>query len=150
MKERLRTIVPIVLVIGVLTLKVVGVNLRNVGGHSSDGAHSAGAAAIVEAIEQKRSNVDVVASGEVIDLLPDDDDGSRHQRFIVRLDGEHTVLIVHDIDLAKRVPVRKGDHVGFRGEYEYNDRGGLVHWTHHDPQERRHDGWIRYHGTTYK
>ena len=83
-------------------------------------------------------------------ILPDDNVGSRHQRFIVTLESGHTVLLSHNIDLAPRVPLAQGDRVVFRGEYEWNERGGVVHWTHHDPGGRRPGGWIRHRGETYR
>jgi len=65
--------------------------------------------------------------------LPDDDDGSRHQRFIIDIGDHQTLLIAHNIELADRVPLGMGDRVRVRGLYEWNDLGGLVHWTHDDP-----------------
>ena len=62
----------------------------------------------------------------------------------------HTLLISHNIDLAVRVPVHIGDRVDVRGRYEWNDRGGVIHWTHHAPQGRRPGGWIRHHKRTYR
>ncbi|MFC3195130.1 DUF3465 domain-containing protein [Marinicella sediminis] len=82
-------------------------------------------------------------------LLSDDDEGSRHQRFIVNTDGI-TVLIAHNIDLAPRVPVRPGDLIKVRGRYEWNAQGGVVHWTHHDPQNNMPGGWIQHHKKKYK
>lgn len=82
-------------------------------------------------------------------LLSDDLDGSRHQRFIVFVD-DLTVLIAHNIDLAPRVPVAVGDEVLIRGRYEWNERGGVVHWTHHDPQNRLPGGWIEHRKKKFK
>jgi hypothetical protein len=42
-------------------------------------------------IEQK-SNIQVTGEGRVIKLLPDDLDGDRHQRFIIRLTSGQTLL----------------------------------------------------------
>lgn len=98
-----------------------------------------------------RSGVLVEADGTVAKLFSDDRRGSRHQRFLVRLDSGHTVLISHNIDLAPRVDaLGTGDAIAFRGEYEWNDKGGVVHWTHHDPDGRRPGGWLRHDGRTYR
>ncbi len=105
---------------------------------------------ILAAFNAQRSDLWIEAGGRVQRVLADDSEGSRHQRFIVRLPNDHTVLIAHNIDLAQRVPLKAGDPVSFYGEYEWNDRGGVVHWTHHDPRGRRDGGWIEHKGTVYR
>ncbi|MDH3613551.1 MAG: DUF3465 domain-containing protein [Gammaproteobacteria bacterium] len=87
--------------------------------------------------------------GFVKRLLSDDNDDSRHQRFILRLGSRQSLLIAHNIDLAQRVPLGLGDRLRFRGMYEWNELGGLVHWTHHDPHGVEDGGWIRYRRKTY-
>ncbi|MDP9139367.1 MAG: DUF3465 domain-containing protein [Pseudomonadota bacterium] len=100
--------------------------------------------ALRSAIDARAEDVQVEGQGVVAKILPDDNKGSRHQRFIVRLSDGQTILIAHNIDLAPRVaPLDKGDTVSFAGEYVWNQQGGVVHWTHHDPQGRHVDGWIR-------
>jgi hypothetical protein len=91
----------------------------------------------------------IEASGLVRRLIADDNDCARHQRFVVDLKNGQTVLMSHNIDLAKRVPVGLGDRIQFRGMYEWNDQGGLVHWTHHDPLGIEDGGFIRYRSKTY-
>ena len=107
-------------------------------------------AEILKAWKANRSDVQVQAVGVVSKVLPDDEQGSRHQRLIIRLPSGHTVLLAHNIDLAPRVPVKQGDEIEFRGEYEWNAEGGVVHWTHHDPQGRHPGGFIRYGGRTFE
>jgi len=90
-------------------------------------------------------------SGTVTRVLSDDNEGSPHQRFIVTLPSGQTLLISHNIDLAHRVEgLSVGDSVSFKGEYEWNDKGGVVHWTHRDPEGRHEAGWIRHGGNTYE
>lgn len=97
------------------------------------------------------SDIQVEGSGRVVKLLSDDLDGSRHQRFILELDSGQTLLLSHNIDLAPRIDaLRNGDRVTFYGEYEWNERGGVVHWTHHDPAGRHVAGWIKHRGRTYQ
>ncbi len=92
----------------------------------------------------------VEGAGRVARLLADDRDGSPHQRFVVRLSSGHTVLIVHNLDLAARAPVRIDDPVRFRGKYEWNERGGLVHWTHDEPSGGGPGGWVEHQGRRYE
>ena len=88
-------------------------------------------------------------TGFVRRLLSDDNDGSRHQRFIIQLSNKQTLLVAHNIDVAERVPLSLGDRVYFRGMYEWNDLGGLVHWTHRDPMGVDDGGWVRYRRRVY-
>ena len=97
------------------------------------------------------SDVQVEGEGTVIRVLPDDVDGSRHQRFIVQLASGQTLLITHNIDLAPRIAgLKVGDSVGFNGEYVWNEKGGVIHWTHHDPQGRHVAGWVIHNGKRYQ
>ena len=69
---------------------------------------------------------------------------------IVRLGNDQTLLITHNIDLAPRVPNPiKGKILRFYGEYEWNDEGGVIHWTHTDPDGEHIDGWLEYEGIRY-
>lgn len=102
-------------------------------------------ARIEEAFKFKQSYFFVQAQGEIVRILSDDVAGSRHQRFVVKLQNGQTVLITHNIDLAVRIPnLTIGSIVKFRGEYIYNEEGGVIHWTHHDPANNKNGGWIIY------
>lgn len=92
----------------------------------------------------------IEGTGVVRRLLPDDSDGARHQRVVLDLRNGQTVLLAHNLDLAERVPLGLGDRVQFRGVYEWNDLGGLVHWTHHDPLGIEEGGWVRYRRRDYR
>lgn len=99
---------------------------------------------LARAIANRAEDVPVTGRGEVVRLLPDDRDGSPHQRIIVRVDGGGTVLLAHNLDLAPRVsPLSEGDVLEFAGDFVWNDKGGVVHWTHPDPRGSHRAGWIR-------
>ena len=105
---------------------------------------------LYEAIANQQSDVQVMGRGEVIKVLADDNKGSRHQRFLIKLERNHTLLIAHNIDLAPRVDnLRKGDSIEFYGEFEWNHKGGVVHWTHKDPRNRHPHGWLKHKGNQY-
>tara|TARA_R110002050_G_scaffold57423_1_gene128809 strand:- start:26679 stop:27122 length:444 start_codon:yes stop_codon:yes gene_type:complete len=101
--------------------------------------------------EQRQSNIQLEITGNVIKLLADNLDGRRHQKFIVKTAGGQTILVAHNIDLAPRIDALKtGDDVTLYGEYEWNKKGGVMHWTHHDPANRHIGGWIKHQGNTYQ
>lgn len=112
---------------------------------------TAGDTQLTQVFEQRKSDVQVRGQGIVVKVLSDDLKGSRHQRFILELGTGRTVLIAHNIDLAPRINgLREGDQVEFHGEYEWNEQGGVVHWTHHDPRGSHQGGWLRHNGDTYQ
>ena len=100
---------------------------------------------------QSASGTQMRVQGRVERLLADDNAGSRHQRFIIRVDAAITLLIAHNIDLAPRLEgLAAGDAVEVYGEYEWNDRGGLLHWTHRDPGGKHLAGYIEWRGRRYQ
>lgn len=109
---------------------------------------------LVALAKAEKSGQMVEFQARVVKLLPDDNDGSRHQRFILAIDftpsPTSSILVAHNIDLAPKVPVKVGDTVRMFGQYEWNDRGGVVHWTHHDPGGHHADGWIELDGKRYE
>lgn len=106
---------------------------------------------LASAFKNRTGNLQVEGKGTVAKLLKDDTSGSRHQRFLVRLDSGQTLLVAHNIDLAPRIDsLREGDALMFYGEYEWNKKGGVIHWTHRDPGGRHAAGWLKHNGRTYQ
>lgn len=104
-----------------------------------------------QAFSNRQSDIQVEGRGTVIKVLSDDLDGSRHQRFILRLSSGQTLLVSHNIDLAPRINgLNTGDSVEFHGEYEWNPQGGVIHWTHHDPGGKHVGGWLKHSGNIYQ
>lgn len=142
------------LIVGLLVVGLVGGRefgfLPNSATVAQTGAGKADAA-LEAAYENHRSDLQIQGDGEVIKVLSDDNEGSRHQRFILRTVSGQTLLVAHNIDLADRIGgLRAGDHIEFNGEYEWNAKGGVIHWTHRDPQVRHEAGWIKHKGRTYE
>jgi len=110
-----------------------------------------GQQAISRAFKNEAENVPVQGSGQVEHVLSDDTRGSQHQRFILALGNGQTVMVAHNIDLAPRVPdLRDGDTIAFKGIYEWNDKGGVIHWTHRDPDGSHPGGWLEHDGQRYE
>ncbi|TXY84745.1 DUF3465 domain-containing protein [Vibrio cholerae] len=127
-----------------LAFWLVFVSFFSVGLHAND-------AVLQQAYQSQQSDLQVQGFGQVVKVLPDDNDGSKHQKFILKLNSGQTLLVAHNIDLAPRIPnLKVGDSVEFYGEYEWNKKGGVLHWTHKDPQNRHAHGWLKHNGQLYE
>ena len=70
--------------------------------------------ATARVLSAQRSGSQVTGKGIVTKILSDDNEGSRHQRFTLRLASGQTVLVAHNIDLATRIAsLKAGDTVEF-------------------------------------
>ena len=138
-------VLPFLIVLGLLAYQYYLPNQP-----STDNSITAGDNAVQQAYADHRSGQWLETSGHVGRVLSDDNEGARHQKFILELDGGHTVMVAHNIDLAERIPVRRGAALAVRGKYEWNDRGGVIHWTHHDPDGRIQGGWIMLDNVNYQ
>jgi hypothetical protein len=128
----------------------VGAPAESAAAERSDLQPGCNEGALDAALRGHQSRAEVCGRGVIARLLKDDTQGSRHQRFIVRLPPGQTLLIAYNYDLAPRIEgLRAGAPVEFEGEYEWNPQGGVVHWTHRDPSGHHTPGWIRYDGREY-
>jgi len=108
-------------------------------------------AIIANAFATHKSNLQISGQGSVVKLLPDDNVGSKHQKFILKLASGQTLLVAHNIDLAPKIfSIQEGDSIQFNGEYEWNEKGGILHWTHQDPKKLHMNGWLKHKGQTYQ
>ncbi|QDK37045.1 DUF3465 domain-containing protein [Bdellovibrio sp. NC01] len=113
---------------------------------------SAGDADIVRAVNaQKRVNFVEGSGMVVIKVLPDDNEGLKHQKWIVRLSNGKQMQAVYnsDEDLCPRIPIKVGDVVAMGGMFLWTNQGGLLHWLHHDPRGNRPDGYVQLNGKFY-
>lgn len=105
---------------------------------------------VLDAQAQHLRKAEVTLEGPVFKMLPDDTKGLPHERWLMKLSNGTTVLIAHDTKLAPRLPLQNGCMVKIHGEYIWNEKGGVIHWTHHDPQGRHEPGWIDFNGQRYQ
>ena len=134
-----------------IALLVVGLVVALQGGFPSSVAAPDGGPAASQQKSRHRDGAQLTTNGVVVRVLADDRDGSRHQRFIIRVDGGETLLIAHNIDLAPRLNgLVAGERVRVSGEFAWNPQGGTLHWTHHDPRGRHVPGYIEWRGRRYQ
>lgn len=108
-------------------------------------------AQLQQAFQNRQSDLQIEGEGIVVTVLRDDTKGSPHQRFLLRTSTGQTLLVAHNIELAPRiVDIAEGDRVRFYGEYEWNEKGGVIHWTHHDPRGKHPGGWLEHRGQRYE
>jgi hypothetical protein len=144
MKKIVILIIAVVLIYGYVQERGVSIPSTSSRGGSSDNT-------IQKAYNNRQRDLQVQGAGVVTRVLPDDIEGSRHQKFILKLGTGQTLLVSHNIDLASRVSgLSAGDKVEFYGEYEWNTKGGVIHWTHHDPNNHHVGGWLKHGGRTYE
>jgi hypothetical protein len=106
---------------------------------------------LASAFANHTSKLQVTGQGVVDQILPDDVSGTMHQRFVVRLGSGQTILIAHNINAGSRISgLHEGDTVRFYGEYEWNNKGGVVHWTHREEKGPHVGGWLEVNGRRYE
>jgi len=124
------------------------------GGCSGGAGDSGSNAAVYDAWRAGRSHIEVTASGSVARILGERPGPSGvHEGFLLHLRGSEgrglTVRVEDNVDLTGPIPMRTGDDVTVRGEYIYDPRGGLIHYTHRDPRNRHPGGFVRVNGRLY-
>jgi hypothetical protein len=107
-------------------------------------------AALVSAVNGRR-RLNFVQGGNmtVIKVLPDDNQGLKHQKWIVRLSNGSQLMGVYNSDMCERVPLKAGDVIAMGGQFIWTNEGGLLHWLHHDPRNHRPDGFVQLNGKFY-
>ncbi|MBC7466088.1 MAG: DUF3465 domain-containing protein [Bdellovibrio sp.] len=108
-------------------------------------------AALVQAVQNQKNISFLTAKGLVVSqLLQDDNQGLPHQKFNVKLSNGRVIMIVSNLDMCEKVPVKIGDVVSVGGQFIPTGKAsGLVHWTHKDPRHTRPDGFIELGGHVY-
>ena len=113
-------------------------------GSSAAAGHRASFPALVSAGRP----AEVTVAGTVTRLLRDGHgQAGPHERFLMTVDGVR-VEVDHNLTLAPRVPLRVGDVVDVRGQFEPDPGRPVIHYTHHATGNHP-GGYIRLRGRTY-
>jgi Protein of unknown function (DUF3465) len=105
---------------------------------------------VLAAQAEQAPKVEVTVTARVLKMLPEDTRGLPHELFLLRLNNGTTVKVAHDTKAAPRVPLQEGDLVRIHGEYIWNPKGGVIHWTHRNFGGRHEPGWIDFNGQRYQ
>lgn len=109
-------------------------------------------AAVCSAYAGGDSRVEVVADGTVTRFFGTQQGRiSPHEGFLFRLASgcKLDVRVEVNTDFTGSIPLRNGERVLVKGEYEYYPLGGVIHWTHRDPRARHEGGYIDAGGVLY-
>lgn len=107
-------------------------------------------AALVKAVENKQQVKYLQAANMVVvKVLPEDNQGLRHQKWVVKLSSGKTVTAVYNTSMCEEVPVQVGDVVGLGGHFLWTNQGPIIHWLHKDPKRNRPDGYVELAGKKY-
>lgn len=102
-----------------------------------------------KAYKAHSKKTELSVQGTVVKILQDDTKGSQHQKFIISV-NHRSVLVANNLDIGRKIPVKVGDEITIRGEYIWNEKGGVLHWTHRDPHKQHPDGFIYHNGKLYQ
>lgn len=104
----------------------------------------------INAQAQQLIKAEITFTAPVKKLLPPDTRGLPHQKFLLELSNGTTILVAHNTRMAPEVPISAGSFVTIKGEYIWNPKGGLMHWTHHTDTPNHEGGYIDFNGKRYE
>ncbi len=107
---------------------------------------------VCNAYARQHSRVEVIADGSVVRLLGTQlGPSGPHEGFLLRLRRgcALTVRVETSVDFTGPIPLRVGDIVVVKGEYEYDALGGVIHFTHRELYGRHAGGYVQLRGTYY-
>ncbi|MDP3509818.1 MAG: DUF3465 domain-containing protein [Candidatus Melainabacteria bacterium] len=107
-------------------------------------------AQIIQAQSQQARKVELTVTAPIKKLLREEDYREPHQRFLLILSNGTTVLVANDLQYGTYAPVQEGNVVRIHGEYIWNERGGVLHWTHKSDEPRHESGYIDFNGMRYQ
>jgi len=100
-----------------------------------------------------QGGVEVIGQGTVLAVLGTREGRSgQHEGFLLRLHQQCDLMVrvETNVDITGPVPVRDGEIVTVKGQFENDPMGGVIHWTHHDPRGRHVSGYVEAGGKLYQ
>lgn len=95
-----------------------------------------------KAFAQHFRDIFISTHGTITEIMPDDTTGIPHQRFLIKTESNHSLLIIYNIENNTRLKIAVGDYIHVEGTYVWNKYGGIIHETHSDINKNHPDGSI--------
>lgn len=103
--------------------------------------------ALEAAFAQGRTGVWLSGHGSVVRELGGDD---AIQRFQLRISDDLSIILVHRVGSAGRIPAERNDTLAFHGRYDFHGAGGALAMTHADPAQPGGGGWVEHRGVRFQ
>ena len=118
--------------------------------HSLPGYKLDGGEAVVEkAFYDRQSDLMVEVTGTVFQMASQNASNAGYQEFRMKLPSGQLLTIVHENKKGQRLPLEANDTVTVRGQYYWNELGGIIKGTQRDKSMERMHGWIEHEGVRY-
>ncbi|MEK7432485.1 MAG: DUF3465 domain-containing protein [Cyanobacteriota bacterium] len=112
---------------------------------------------IIQLTQQPQNIVEHgVYFGTVTEKLPDDNDGLKHEVFMIKMTQgkykEKIVKVAHDTSYAPYIEeLKAGDNLEIKGDLIINATPEMVlHWTHKSDNPKHPSGYIKLNGKVYE
>ena len=109
-------------------------------------------AALCADIASGSSGAEVIADGTVAQLLGTSSGASgEHEGFVLRLGSacRATLRVETNVSFTGPIPLRTGESVVVKGEYDRDPDGDVIHFTHRELRGHHPGGYVEAGGTYY-
>lgn len=109
-------------------------------------------AALCRAIAARASGTEVIADGTVSSVLGTNVGSSGpHEGFLLHVRGGcgATLRVETNVGFTGPIPLRAGEVVTVKGEYDHDPDGDVIHFTHRELHGRHPSGYVELNGTYY-
>ncbi|MGH7738480.1 MAG: DUF3465 domain-containing protein [Candidatus Tyrphobacter sp.] len=102
-------------------------------------------AALCRAIASSANGTEVVADGTVTQILGTHPGRSgAHEGFVLHLGSgcDASLRVETNVDFTGPIPLRTGERVVVKGEYDSDPDGSVIHFTHREVRGRHPGGYV--------
>jgi hypothetical protein len=101
--------------------------------------------------QQRLSGVQLSMEGKISRVFSAGETDAGQQKFVLQLAQGQSVTVIHDATLGAAIEgLAVGETIEVSGEYHWTADGGIMRWTHRNPEDNRQAGWVNYKGRLYR